>query len=160
MTRWFEDITEGEIFPLGEHSFTEEAIIAFANIYDPQYFHIDPDSAKHSPYGGLIASGAHTAMIGQRKMVDALFAEADRLRAMGEEPGIGGPSPGGEALVFKAPVRPGDTLRYNLAITGKRASNSLPGWGLLTNEMTATNQDDVLVYRASFASFVKLRGAS
>jgi acyl dehydratase len=159
MTRWFEDINAGEVFPLGEHTFTQEAIIAFAKIYDPQYFHIDPDAARHSPFGGLIASGAHTAMIGQRKMVDALFAEADRLQAQGEEPGVGGPSPGGEALLFKAPVRPGDTLSYSLTTLGKRISNSLPGWGLLSNEIAATNQDGVLVYRASFASFLKLRDA-
>jgi acyl dehydratase len=158
MTRWFEDINQGETFPLGDHTFTQDAIIAFAKIYDPQYFHIDPEAARHSPFGGLIASGAHTAMIGQRKMVDALFAEADRLRAEGQEPGVGGPSPGGDKIEFKAPVRPGDTLSYSLTTTGKRVSNSLPGWGLLFNSMTATNQRGELVYRAAFASFLKLRG--
>ena len=159
MTRWFEDINEGEVFPLGDHTFTEDAIIGYARIYDPQYFHIDPEAAKHGPFGGLVASGAHTAMVGQRLMVDALFAEADRLRALGQEPGIGGPSPGGDSIEFKVPVRPGDTLTYSLATTGKRVSNSIPGWGVLTNEMTATNQAGELVYRAVFASFLKLRGA-
>jgi acyl dehydratase len=159
MTRWFEDINEGEIFPLGEHTFTQDAIIAYARIYDPQYFHIDPEAARFSPYGGLIASGAHTAMISQRRMVDALFAEADRLRAAGEEPGVGGPSPGGDSIEFKAPVRPGDTLSYALTTTGKRVSKSLPGWGVLSNAITATNQRGELVYRAVFASFLKLRGA-
>lgn len=159
MTRWFEDITEGEIFPLGEHTFIEAEMIAFAKIYDPQYFHIDPESAKYSRYGGLIASGAQTAMIGQRKMVDALIAEAERLRANGQEPGIGGPSPGGDRIEFKVPVRPNDILTYSLAITGKRVSNSLPGWGLLFNSVSATNQRGELVYRANFASFLKLRFA-
>ena len=157
MTRWFEDINGGEVFPLGEHTFTEDAIIAYAKIYDPQYFHIDPEEAKLGPFGGLIASGAHTAMIGQRKMVDALFAEADRLRALGEEPGVGGPSPGGDLIEFKGPVRPGDTLTYSLTTIGKRVSASIPGWGVLTNEMTATNHRGELVYRAVFASFLKLR---
>src|SRR4051794_7986616 len=114
MTRWFEDIIEGEVFELGEHTFTKDAIIAYAQVYDPQYFHVDPQAARLGPFGGLIASGAHTAMIGQRLMVDALFAEADRLRAQGQEPGIGGPSPGGDSIEFKAPVRPGDTLSYRL----------------------------------------------
>src|SRR4051794_4180043 len=106
MTRWFEDIVEGEVFPLGSHTFTEDAIIAYATIYDPQYIHTDPEAAKSGPFGGLVASGAQTAMVGQRLMVDALFAEADRLRELGQEPGVGGPSPGGERIEFKAPVRP------------------------------------------------------
>lgn len=160
MTRWFEDIHEGEIFPLGAHTFTQDAIIVFAKVYDPQYFHIDPEAAKHGPFGGLVASGAHTAMVGQRRMVDALFAEADRLRALGEEPGVGGPSPGGEKIEYKAPVRPGDTLTYTLVPLGKRVSNSIPNWGILNNEITATNQRGELVYRAVFASFLKLRNVS
>src|SRR4051812_20731924 len=135
MTRWFEDINEGEVFPLGAYTFTQDAIIAYATIYDPQYFHIDPEAAKSGPFGGLVASGAQTAMVGQRLMVDALFAEPDRLRALGEEPGIGGPAPGGESIAFKAPVRPGDTLVYSLTTLGKRASNSIPGWGVLNNEI-------------------------
>jgi acyl dehydratase len=159
MTRWFEDINEGEVFPLGDHTFTRDAIIAYAKIYDPQYFHIDPEAAKFSPFGGLVASGAQTAMVGQRMMVDALFAEADRLRAAGQEPGVGGPSPGGEKIEFKAPVRPGDTLTYNLTTLGKRVSNSIPGWGVLSNEITAINQRGELVYRAIFANFQKLRSA-
>jgi acyl dehydratase len=157
MTRWFEDIVEGEVFPLGDRTFTEDAIIAYAKIYDPQYFHIDPEAAKAGPFGGLVASGAQTAMVGQRLMVDALFAEADRLRALGQEPGVGGPSPGGEKIEFKAPVRPGDTLTYELIPTAKRVSGSIPGWGVLTNEINAVNQRGELVYRAVFASFLKLR---
>ena len=158
MTRWFEDINEGEVFPLGEYTFTQDAIVAYARIYDPQYFHIDPEAAKHGPFGGIVASGAHTAMVGQRRMVEALFAEADRIREQGEEPGIGGPSPGGEHIEFKAPVRPGDTLTYSLITTGKRVSKSLSGWGLLGNEISALNQRGELVYRANFTSFLKLRG--
>jgi acyl dehydratase len=159
MTRWFEDINAGEVFPLGDHTFTRDAIIAYAKIYDPQYFHIDPEAAKLGPFGGLVASGAQTAMVGHRLMVDALFAEADRLLAAGEEPGVGGPSPGGEKIEFKAPVRPGDTLTYTLTTLGKRVSASIPGWGVLSNEITAINQNSELVYHAVFASFLKLRNA-
>ena len=83
MTRWFEDIVENESFPLGSHTFTAEEIIRFGKLYDPQYFHIDPEAAKHSHFGGLVASGWHTVSIGHRKMVDALEAEEDRLRAEG-----------------------------------------------------------------------------
>lgn len=157
MTRWFEDIVIDEAFPLGSHTFSAEEIIRFATLYDPQYFHIDPEAAKHSHFGGLVASGWHTVSLGHRKMVDALDAEADRLRALGEEPGTSGPSPGVNSMDFKAPVRPGDTVTYELVVTSKRPSNSLPGWGLLFNRLTATNQRGELVYRAELVGFSKLR---
>ena len=107
-----EDIVIDESFPLGSKTFTEEEIIRFGKLYDPQYFHVDPEAAKHSHFGGLIASGWHTVAVGHRKMVDALFAEEERLRGLGQEPGVSGPSPGVNTMQFKAPVRPGDTVTY------------------------------------------------
>jgi acyl dehydratase len=157
MTRWFEDIVIDEAFPLGSHTFGQDEIIRFAKLYDPQYFHIDPEAARHSHFGGLIASGWYTVSVGHRKMVDALFAEEDRLRAEGREPGVSGPSPGVNSMEFKVPVRPGDTVTYELMVTGKRASNSIPGWGLLFNKLTAVNQRGELVYRADLVGFSKLR---
>ena len=157
MTRWFEDIRDGDVFDLGSHTFSEAEIIAFARLYDPQYFHIDPEAAKSGPFGGLIASGWHTVSVGHRKMVDALDAEADRLRESGEEPGVSGPSPGVNKAEFKAPVRPGDTITYSLTITGKRPSNSIAGWGLLFNMLTGTNQRGEEVYHAELVGFSKLR---
>lgn len=157
MTRWFEDITIDEPFPLGSHTFTAEEIIRFGRLYDPQYFHLDPEAAKHSHFRGLIASGWHTVTVGHRKMVDALFAEEARLRGLGKEPGVSGPSPGVNKMEFKAPVRPGDTVSYTLIVTGKRPSNSLPGWGLLFNTLNAVNQRGELVYHAELVGFSKLR---
>lgn len=58
---------------------------------------------------------------------------------------------------FKAPVRPGDRVSYTLVVTGKRPSNSIPGWGLLFNTLEAVNQRGGLVYHAEFAGFSKLR---
>lgn len=157
MTRWFEDIVVDEVFPLGSYTFTSEEIVRFGRLYDPQYFHVDPEAAAHSHFGGLIASGWHTVSIGHRKMVDALFAEEERLRAEGREPGLSGPSPGVNRMDFKAPVRPGDTVTYTLTVTGKRPSNSIPGWGLLFNRLEAVNQHGELVYRAELVGFSKLR---
>ncbi|MDB5561800.1 MAG: dehydratase [Hyphomicrobiales bacterium] len=157
MTRWYEDITLDEAFPLGDHSFSEAEIIRFAKLYDPQYFHADPEAARHSHFGGLVASGWHTVTIGHRLMVDALFAEGERLRGLGEEPGVSGPSPGVNKMQFKAPVRPGDVVSYTLTVTGKRPSNSIPGWGLLFNQLDAVNQRGELVYHAELVGFSKLR---
>jgi acyl dehydratase len=157
VTRWFEDITLDEVFPLGTHEFTEAEIIRFGQLYDPQYFHVDPEAAKHSHFGGLVASGWHTVSVGHRRMVDALFAEEARLRSLGKKPGLSGPSPGVNKMEFKAPVRPGDKVTYTLTVTGKRHSNSIPGWGLLFNTLEATNQDGELVYHAELVGFSKLR---
>ena len=60
-------------------------------------------------------------------------------------------------MEFKAPVRPGDTVTYVLGVTGKRHSNSIPGWGLLFNTLDATNQRGELVYHAELVGFTKLR---
>ncbi len=157
MTRWFEDIVIGEVFDLGSHTFEAGEIVAFARRYDPQYFHIDPAAAEHSHFHGLIASGWHTVSVGHRKMVDALFAEEERLRGLGKEPGVSGPSPGVNKMEFRVPVRPGDTVRYSLVVTAKRPSNSIPGWGLLFNTINAINQREELVYHAELVGFSKLR---
>lgn len=157
MTRWFEDILVDEIFPLGEHTFSQEEIIRFAKIYDPQYFHIDPEAAPHAHFGGIIASGWHTACIGHRKMVDTLEVEEARLRDLGEQPGVSGPSPGIDRMDFKNPVRPGDTVIYTLTVNNKRPSNSLPGWGILFNTIEAKKSTGEPVYTATLISFSKLR---
>ncbi|WEK05189.1 MAG: MaoC family dehydratase [Candidatus Devosia phytovorans] len=157
MTRWFEDIVIDEVFPLGDHTFDANEIVRFATLYDPQYFHVDAEAAKHSHFGGLVASGWHTVSVGHRLMVDTLFLEEERLRGEGKEPGVSGPSPGVNSMEFKVPVRPGDTVSYELVVTDKRASNSIPGWGLLFNTITATNQRGERVYRAELVGFSKLR---
>lgn len=157
MTRWFEDITVDEPFPLGDHTFTEAEILAFGRDYDPQYFHTDPAAAGASHFHGLVASGWHTVLVGHRKMVDALDAEELRLRELGQQPGVSGPSPGVNTMEFKAPVRPGDTVTYTLTVTSKRPSNSIPGWGLLINSIDAVNQRGERVYHAEVVGFSKLR---
>ena len=157
MTRWFEDIPVGETFDMGNHTFTTEEIIAFGRDYDPQYFHVDPEAAKQSHFGGLIASGWHTIAMGHRKMVDTLMLEEERLRAEGMEPGISGPSPGVNHMNFRVPVRPGDTLTYRMRVREKRPSRSLPGWGVLVTMVSATNQNGQEVYNLETVGFSRLR---
>ena len=69
MTRWFENITIDEAFPLGSHTFTQEEIIRFGTLFDPQYFHVDPEAAKESQFGGLVASAM--TVVKQSTGVDA-----------------------------------------------------------------------------------------
>lgn len=157
MTRWFEDIHAGDRFDLGEHTFTLGEIEDFSVRYDPQYFHVDEEAAKHSHFGGIVASGWLTVCVGHKMMVDTLAAEEERLLALGEKPGVSGPSPGVNEMEFKAPVRPGDTVIYTLFVEGTRLSQSIPAWGLIFNRLDAVNQDGELVYSARFAGFSKRR---
>jgi acyl dehydratase len=157
MTQWFEEIEIGKPYRLGSHIFSAEEIIRFGKLYDPQYFHVDADAATHSHFGGLVASGWHTVVAGHRLFVDMLFADDELHRQRGEEPGIPGPSPGVNRMDFKIPVRPGDVVSYTLVVKSKRQSNSLPGWGLLIQDMVAVNQRNEVVYSAELAGFVKLR---
>jgi len=90
-------------------------------------------------------------------MVNFMYAHDDMQRENGEEPGVSGPSPGVSKMEFKAPVRSGDTIRFDLSVKNKRKSNSLPGWGLLTSIISAYNEKEELVYRSEIASFSKLR---
>ncbi len=157
MTQWYEDIRTGETVPLGSHTFELDEIIEFCTAYDPQYFHTDPELAKHSHFGGIIASGWHTACVGQRHMVERLFLEEDIQRDKGRSPGVSGPSPGINKIVFNTPVRPGDTVHYTMCVDSKRKSNSLPGWGLLFLNVQGTNQRGDLIYRADIVGLSKLR---
>jgi acyl dehydratase len=152
MTRWYEDITIDEVYPLGSHRFTEAEILDYARSYDPLPIHTaGPD---------IVASGWHVASICHKRMVDTLTSEAERQRAQGRKPGVSGPSPGVNHMDFLAPVRPGDEIAFTLAVTSKRASGSLPGWGLLFNRLEGHNQAGVLVYSAEVVAFTKMRDVS
>lgn len=157
MTHWFEEIELGVAYPLGSHVFTADEIKRFAALYDPQYFHMDEAAARASHFGGLIASGWHTVVVGHRLMVDTLEVEAERITAEGGSPGVSGPSPGVNEMAFRTPVRPGDEVSYTLVVTAKRPSQSLPGWGLLINRLEGVNQRGEAVYHAEVAAFSKLR---
>ena len=98
--KYWEDFEVGESTELGSHSITEAEILAFARKYDPQPFHTDPEAARRSIFGGLIASGWHTCALMMR-----LSVEANRR----EEAAATG-SPGLDACRWLKPVRPGDTL--------------------------------------------------
>ena len=78
--RYFEDFRVGERIELGSVTVTEEEIIAFARQFDPQPFHISPELAKHSFYGGLIASGWHTVSLLMRLMAGCTDQRHDQLR--------------------------------------------------------------------------------
>ena len=132
--RYFEDFQVGERIELGSVMVTEEEIIAFAREYDPQPFHISPEQAKHSFYGGLIASGWHTVSLLMRLMVDALINDTISLG-----------SPGVDEVRWLKPVRPNDTLHARLTIVETAPSKRRAELGILTSKSEVFNQSGDLV---------------
>jgi acyl dehydratase len=118
--RYWDDYTLGETFETEPVTVTEESIITFAEKYDPQVFHTDPEAAKDSFYRGLIASGHQT--------IGLAFAQFVRL-GLFKENSLGGP--GMDEIRWTAPVRPGDTLHTTAEVVELRASKSRPDRGII-----------------------------
>jgi acyl dehydratase len=97
--RYFEDYVEGDVHRFGTIAVKADEIVAFANQFDPQTLHTDLEAAKSGPFGGLIASGWHTAGLMTRLFIDHYLTKVASLG-----------SPGGDELRWVKPVRPGDTL--------------------------------------------------
>ena len=128
--RWyFEDFVVGETTEVGQHTFTEEEIVAFARQFDPQPFHIDRAAAQDSPFRGLIASGWHTCSVMMGMLVHGLLGNA---ASMG--------SPGVDAIRWLLPVRPGDTLRMTSTVLQSRVSESRPDRGIASTRWQGFNQ--------------------
>jgi acyl dehydratase len=132
--RYFEDFAAGDTVELGSHTVTEEEILEFARRWDPQPFHVDPHAARDSVFGGLIASGWHTAALWMRLYVQSFLGEAD-----------GRGSPGVEELRWLAPVRPGDTLTARLEVLETSPSSRQPDRGTVRIRAEMVNGEGVIV---------------
>ena len=144
--RYFDDYLPGVACDCGSFSVSEAEIVSFATQFDPQPFHVDPAAAARGPFGGLIASGWHTAALVMRQLVDhSLPAEAS----------LG--SPGMDEIRWPEPVRPGDTLRVRVTAVEARRSASKPDRGILKSLIEAVNQDGRTVMRATATNFLRVR---
>lgn len=81
--RYFEDFRRGDTFDLGTRRVLEDEIIDFARQFDPQPFHIDPERAIDSFFGGLVASGWHTTALCMRLLVTGLLNDAANVGSPG-----------------------------------------------------------------------------
>ena len=154
--KFFEDIKPGDRRELGSHTFAADAIKAFARKYDPQLFHLDEAAAEASHFKKLCASGWHTGAVGMRLNVEFNRREDAERRARGEEIARSGPSPGVRDLKWLKPVYVGDTITYVSVVKETRVT-SRPGFGLVTHDMTGTNQNGDVVYSVTGAVFVQRR---
>ena len=124
---YLEDLHVGQTFVTGSVAVTAEAIKAFASDYDPQPFHLDEAAAKDSLFGGLAASGWHTAALSMRLLVDGLPFAGGLI-------GVGGET------TWPHPTRPGDTLTVHVEILEITPSKSRPDRGMVRTRNETRNQ--------------------
>jgi len=133
--QYFEDIAVGRVRRFGHYAVTRDEVVAFAEKFDPQPFHLSDDAAAKTHFGRLSASGWHTCAMTMAMIVEDLKAN--------QQAGLG--SPGIDELRWLKPVYPGDTLTCESEVTEKRVSASRPEMGIFKSKMTVFNQDGVAV---------------
>jgi acyl dehydratase len=132
--QYLEDYAAGQIYWSGRKQVDKGEIIAFAKEFDPQYYHLDEEAAKRSPFQGLAASGWHTAGMTMRLLVDGEFSPAGGILGVGFD-----------ELSWPRPVRPGDELRVKSEVLEVRPSKSKPDRGMILVKNTTLNQNDEVV---------------
>jgi acyl dehydratase len=145
---FLEDFVVGEVIELGSRSVTQEEIVEFARRYDPQPFHVDENAAKASNFGGLIASGWHTASMFMRLFVDRVLAGGATLG-----------SPGIDEIRWPKPVRPGDVLTARVAVLDVVPSRSKPDRGHVRIRYEVFNQAGEMVMTMVGVSIYRRRPA-
>src|ERR1700688_1708788 len=128
--RYLDDFAVGQTFGSGRLRIGKERIFAFAAEFDPQPFHLDEAAARHSIFGGLCASGWHTAAVTMRLLLDSELKPAGGILGAGLH-----------ECRWPRPVRPGDELRIECEVIEVRPSKSRPEQGLIKLRTTTLNQD-------------------
>ena len=144
--RYFEDYCEGDVHSCGSIVVEEAEIIAFAKRFDPQPFHVDPNAAKQTEFGGLIASGWHTAALAMRLFADHYLTSVASLA-----------SPGIDQIRWLRPVRPADVLSLRVTVLKSVLSRSKPDRGAVTSLVEAFNQRDEAVMTFTAVNFIGRR---
>jgi acyl dehydratase len=129
--RYFEDYEPGRVYEFGSLTLTETDIIEFAKRFDPQIFHVDPEGAKATRFGGVIASGWHTICIAMRLFADHYLSSV-----------AGMASPGADEVRWPNPVRPGDSIRIRVTTLEAKPSRTKPDRGVVRARVEGLNQKD------------------
>ena len=127
--RYLEDYEVGSVHSFGPLVVQEEDILTFAGQFDPQPIHVNHTAAEKSIFGGIIASGWHTASLMMRLFVDYYLTHAASLS-----------SPGVDELRWQKPVRPGDALTLRVTVSQVTPSRSKPDRGMLHSFIEMLNQ--------------------
>lgn len=144
--RYFEDYLPGSVWDLGEVAIDELEIVEFAERYDPQPIHTDPDAARLGPYGGVIASGWQTCVLTMQRFVPNYLSAKSSLG-----------SPAIDELRFPVPVRPGDRLHVTAMVLDARTSATRTDRGIVRTKIETRTADGVLVLSMIVVNFVLRR---
>ena len=144
--RYFEDYVPGSVYEYGSITLSEQEVIEFARRFDPQFIHTDPRAAADGPFGGLIASGWHTAAVMMRLFVDHYLSHVASMA-----------SPGIDELRWSRPVRPGDTLSIRVSVMEANRSRSKPDRGMVRSLIEALNQDREIVMSQQAMNILRCR---
>ena len=145
--RYFEDYLPGTVFECGHIPVSEAEIVEFARRFDPQDMHVDPEAAARGRFGGLVASGWHTAAMTMRLIAENFLSKKTSLA-----------SPGIDELRWLKPVRPGDVLRIRVTVIEATPSRSRSDRGMVRSLVEALNQDGDVVMSMKPMNIVRRRG--
>lgn len=145
-SRYYEDHDIGETFEVGSHAVTKAEILEFAEQYDPQPFHVDEAAAAGTVFGGLVASGWHTAAVCMRLLGTGPLAETASVAALGVD-----------ELRWHEPVRPGDELSLRVETVEKHPESPIPGVGQVDVDVTGFDQDGETVITWTLLGLVERR---
>ena len=146
---WFEDFEVGQVFTMPGTTLGIADIVEFASRWDPYPFHVDPEAAKHHPFGELFASGFHTLCLVFRQ-----FADAGVLANCAYAGG------GIDKLRWLKPVKPGDTIRSTAEVLEIKPSASRTDIGRVIMRHHAIDQHDDIVLTLQCIHVVKRRPKS
>jgi len=144
---YLDDFVIGQRFTTDSMTLDEEQIKAFASQFDPQPFHTDDQAARESLFGGLAASGWHTAALTMRLLV------------LGGPPIAGGILGAGAEVSWPKPTRPGDVLHVESEVIEVRPSRSRPDRGMLTLRSETINERGEVVQVLTARLVVPMRSA-
>jgi acyl dehydratase len=147
--RYFEDYVPGFEQVYGTVAVTEGEVLEFGRRYDPQDMHADPEAAARGPFGGLIASGWHTAAMLMRLYAANYLSHVASLA-----------SPGLDELRWYKPVRPGDEIRIRVHILEANRSRTKPDRGMVRTRIEVLNQSDEVVMSLKVMNILACRGAA
>ncbi len=134
---WLDDLSEGMTFESGIYEITQAELTEFASRYDPQLFHLDPEQARDTFFGGLAASGWHTAAITMRLLVDSGAALATGV--------IGADI----SLQWPSATRPGDVLHLKITVDSITPSHSRPDRANVVFSYDTINQHEEVRQRTT-----------
>jgi acyl dehydratase len=146
--RYFEDYVAGSVHEFGPIAVEENEVLDFGKRFVPLSYHTDTEAAKKSIYGGLIASGWHTAALMMRLYTDHYLSKVANLG-----------SPGCDELRWSKPVFPGDELCIRVTVMETRRSDSKPDRGIVQSFTEVLNQKRDVVMSVKMVNFVRARGS-